>query len=80
MAVPVETDPVLWLEVAQGLFSGQPLGLRLVSASGRPDFPNYNVDSEGQRFVAVQGIGSESGSESRVVVVQNWVKEFQSGD
>lgn len=77
MAVSVETEPGLRLGDPEPLFSGRPIGLQL-NPFGRPDFPNYNVGLDGQRFVAVQVAPSETGRASRIVVVQNWFEEFRS--
>ncbi|MDA2931187.1 hypothetical protein MYX84_14795 [Acidobacteria bacterium AH-259-O06] len=76
MVVAVETDPSLSLGDPEVLFSARPIGLQLLPA-GEPDFPNYNVDNEGQRFVAVQVAPSERGTDSHFVVVQNWSEEFR---
>ena len=76
MAVSVETVPSLRLGDAQPLFSGEPIGLQFNPAN-RPDFPNYNVGLDGQRFVAVQVAPGESGRATSIVVVQNWFEEFR---
>ncbi len=76
MTVSVETGPSLRLGNPQPLFSGEPIGLQL-NPSERPDFPNYNVGLDGQRFVAVQVAPGESGRATSIVVVQNWFEEFR---
>ena len=76
MAVSVETEPSLRLGDPQPLFSGEPIGLQF-EVFDRPDFPNYNVGLDGQRFVAVQVAPVESGRATHIVVVQNWFEEFR---
>ena len=48
--------------------------------AGSPDYPNYDVDEDGQRIVAVQHASSQQVTQSRLVVVQNWLTEFRSLD
>ena len=76
MVVSVEADPALRLGDPAPLFRGTPLGL-ILNPTDRPDFPTYNVGQDGRRFVAVQAAPSDSGRESRAVVVQNWFEEFR---
>ena len=76
MAVSVETEPSLRLGNPHPLFSGGAIGLQL-NPYDRPDFPNYNVGLDGERFVAVQVTPSESGRATHIVVVQNWFEEFR---
>ena len=77
MAVAIETDPGLRMGQPTRLFSGEPNRLQLLPAGGAMDYPNYNVDNEGEHFIAVQNLPSESGRASRIVVVQNWFEEFR---
>ena len=76
MAVAVAGDQDLSIGQPTRLFSGEPIGLHLLPSSA-PDFPNYDVDNEGQRFIAVQTAPSEGGKESQIIVVQNWFEEFR---
>ena len=73
MAVAVETNPDLRMGQPTNLFDGQRIGLN----QGLPDYPNYNVGLDGQRFVAVQFVPSETERASRIVSVQNWFEEFR---
>ena len=75
MAVTIETDPDLRMGQPTRLFSGEPNRLQLLQS--QTDYPNYNVDNEGQRFIAVQVAPSESGRASAIVAVQNWFEEFR---
>ena len=75
-AVAVKMEDGLTLGDPQPLFAGRPKGL-LLNPSERPDFPNYNVGNDGERFIAVQVVPSERGRKSRLVVVQNWFEEFR---
>ena len=77
MAVAVETDPDLRMGQPTKLFDGQRIGLNLLVDQGLPDYPNYNVGLDGQRFVAVQFVPSETERASRIVSVQNWFEEFR---
>ena len=78
MAVDIETDTGLRMGQPTRLFSGEPNRLQLTADQGTTDYPNYNVDNEGERFIAVQNLPSESGGKSRFIVVQNWFEEFRS--
>ena len=75
--VGVETGAVLTFGRPDALFNGEELGLQFYPLP-MPDFPNYNVDNDGQRFVAVQALSGRDGNESQIVVVQNWYEEFRA--
>ena len=76
MAVAVTTEPELRLGEPERLFTGADLDLQL-NPGFRPDFPNYNVGLDGERFIAVQSMTIEGRMGSRIVVVQNWSEELQ---
>ena len=76
MAVSVRTEPALDLGMPERLLDLSPIGFTALPI-GMPDFPNYNVDNDGEHFIAVQVIPGESGRDSRLVVVQNWWEQFR---
>ena len=74
MAVSVETEPRLRLGEPEPLFDVAELGAYM-SPARNVDYPNYNVDVDGQRFIMVRPVESED-TRSQIVFVENWVAQF----
>ena len=70
MAVPVSIGPSLSLDSPEKLFSSEGLRIR----SGRSS--NYDVSSDGQRFVLAEPVAAKA-EEPTIRVVQNWFAEFK---
>jgi Tol biopolymer transport system component len=72
MAVPVRTQPSLTLGQPQKLFARGPVQV------DRPYglYDGYDVSSDGQHFVMLQGAEQRSTSQT-LTVVQNWFAEFK---
>jgi eukaryotic-like serine/threonine-protein kinase len=72
MVVEVKTGPKLALSPPRKLFTRQLNGIG--SASGRPD--GFDVTGDGKRFLLLQEANKQTTGQS-IVVVQNWIAEFQ---
>ncbi len=72
MVAEVKTSPRLALGSPRRLFTRQLSGIG--SASGRPD--GFDVTGDGKRFLLLQDAGKQTTGQS-IVVVQNWIAEFQ---
>jgi len=70
MVVSVTDRPSLTLGSPRKLFSGPAAGLMLTP--GR----RFDVAPDGQRILAVQGVG-EPAAETGITVVENWLAEFK---
>ena len=72
MVVPVSVSPNLTVGDPEPLFSSG--GLTMSPAQGL----NYDVTSDGQRFVLTEPLAADT--QQRVIhVVQNWFTEFRDG-
>ena len=73
MAARVRTRPTFHAELPRKLFSGEPINALLMG----PMTLNYTVSSDGQHFVVVQPVEARGQTTPTVIVVQNWVQEFE---
>ena len=76
MVVAVETDPSLRLGDPKRLFRRRYAGR---ASAAFTDYPDYNVDVDGQRFVMVRTVQTQV-EKSSVVLVENWFAEFDTED
>ena len=80
MVVKIQTDPTFkTVGSAQVLFSEDRVPTKLVPED--LDYstfaPVYDVSDDGQRFVVVQRIESDEEARPKIIVVQNWAREFE---
>jgi hypothetical protein len=69
----VTPNPEIKLGSAEPLFNLEQAGLFMRSAPV-PIAPPYDVHPDGQRFAMIRELDNEK--TNRIVVIQNWAKEF----
>ena len=70
MEVVVQTEPTVAFSSPKQVVSGSPELLLLNSQE-------YDVAPDGQRFLVVQRVSSDSEALASIAVVQNWFAEFE---
>jgi Tol biopolymer transport system component len=75
IAVPVDYEPALSMGAPKTLFTHEPSGVQRIF--GWSD--GFDVSADGQRFVFLQPAGEEEEPDTQpgIVVVQNWVAQFE---
>ena len=73
MAAQVRTGPTFHAELPRPLFSGEPINTVLLG----PTTLNYTVSLDGQHFVVVQPVEAGEQTTPTIIVVENWIKEFE---
>jgi hypothetical protein len=71
--VDVSTEPAFRLGQPREIFTREPLGWTLIF--GWP--PGFDVSADGERFVVCRAVEQER-STSGVIIVENWLGEFES--
>jgi Tol biopolymer transport system component len=70
MAVDITTQPSFTAGKPRTLFAGPYLPTPLT-------FPNYDVSSDGQRFLMLKPVEQAEAAPTQIVVVQNWFEELK---
>ena len=73
MVAQVRTGPTFHAELPRPLFSGEPINTVLLG----PTKLNYTVSLDGQHFVVVQPVEAGEQTTPTIIVVENWIKEFE---
>jgi hypothetical protein len=68
MAVRINTKGIFDIGRERTLFSASSVGAENL-------YQDYDVSSDGQRFVVVQNV--DAGETPKITVVQNWIKKFE---
>ncbi|MBI4264560.1 MAG: serine/threonine-protein kinase [Acidobacteria bacterium] len=74
MAVPVQTAGTFSAGRPEALFEGSQYAL--FDYPARPG-RNYDVTADGQRFLAIEVLGAQSGGRAEALVIQNWVDQLR---
>ncbi len=72
MAVSVSTERGFTLGQPQRLFESDDL-----IARQNPTVPEYDVSSDGQRFIMVTPVQDEEAEPAQIRIVENWYEEFR---